>query len=125
STLAGAWATLSYLLWFKGGTAEAELAARHALREDAYMADARGVFNQLFFADLMLGKYAEAEEWCQRGRASFPGYWRFVECELTLMRHNTAATPDADSAWALVRQLELLDPVGKATAEDRAYLPIY
>ena len=72
STLAGAWATLSYLFWFKGSTAEAELAGRRALREDAYLADARGVFDQLFFADLMLGDFPQAEEWCRRGRASFP-----------------------------------------------------
>jgi tetratricopeptide (TPR) repeat protein len=125
STLAGAWATLSYLLWFKGSTAEAELAGRRALREDAYLVDARRVFEHLFLADLMLGDFGQAEEWCRRGRTSFPGYWRFVECELTLMRHNTASTPDPDSAWALVRQLEALDPVDKAKAEDRAYHVIY
>ena len=125
STLAGAWATLSFLLWFKGSTAEAELTGRRALREDAYMADARGVFAHLFLVDLWLSDFRQAEEWCRRGRTSFPGYWRFVECELTLMWYNTAATPDPDSAWALVKQLEALDPGDNAIAEDRAYHLIY
>ena len=73
----------------------------------------------------MLGDNTKAAEWCRRGRASFPGYWRFVECELTLMRHNIAARPDPDSAWALVRALEALDPTAKAEAEDRTYHVIY
>jgi serine/threonine protein kinase/tetratricopeptide (TPR) repeat protein len=125
STLAGAWATLSYLLWFKGSTAEAELTGRRALREDAYLADARGVFAHMFLVDLWLGDFGQAEEWCRRGRTSFPGHWRFVECELTLMWYNTAATPDPDSGWALVKQLEALDPGDKAIGEDRAYHLIY
>jgi TolB-like protein/tetratricopeptide (TPR) repeat protein len=125
STLARAWATLSYLLWYKGSTAEAEMAARRALREDAYLTDAQPIFNQLFFADLMLGKFQQAAEWCRRGRLSFPDQWRFVECQLTLMRHNTNSTPHPDSAWALVRELDRLDPADKAAAEGRAYHTIY
>jgi serine/threonine-protein kinase len=124
STLAGAWATLSYLLWYKGRTAEAEITARRALREDAYLTDARGIYDQLFFTELMLGDFTQAAEWCQRGRVSFPGYWRFVECELTLMRHSGAA-PHPDSAWALVQALDSLDPPEKARAEGRTYHTIY
>jgi hypothetical protein len=125
STLAKAWATLSFVLWFKGQTAEAELAAHRALEEDAYLAYAGDVFEQLFFDDLMLGDFAQAGEWCRHGRLSYTGDWRFVECELTLMRHNAAASPDQDSAWALVRELDRLDPAGKAQAEGRAYHTIY
>ena len=125
STMAGAWATLSFLLWFKGSTAEAELAGRRALREDAYLTDARGVFAHLFLIDLWLGDFGQAEEWCRRGRTSFPGSWRFVECELTRMWYDQAAPPDPDSGWALVRRLETIDPRDKARAEDRSYHPIY
>ena len=125
STMARAWATLSYLQWFKGSTGDAQLSARRALREDAYMADARSVFNQLFFADLMLPDFPQAAEWCRRGRLSFPNHWRFVECELTLMRHDVHRAPDPDSAWTLVRELDRLDPAAKAKAEGRAYHTIY
>ncbi len=125
STLASVWATLSYLLWLKGDFAGSALAAQRALREDAYLTDAEDVFLQAFFSNLMLGDFGQAGEWCRRGRLSSPGNWRFVECELTLMRHNRRARPDPDSAWALVRTLERLDPPERAAAAGRAYHTIY
>jgi TolB-like protein len=125
STRVKAWATLSYLLWYRGKTAEAEIAARRALREDAYMEEAAAVFNRLYFADLMLGRFGPAAEWCRRGRVSFSSYWLFVECALTLMRHDVSTRPNPDSAWALVRELNRLDPAEKAKAEGRGYHPIY
>ena len=73
----------------------------------------------------MRAEFREAESWCQRGRSDFPGDWRFVECELTLLRHNTTATPNPDSAWALVNELERLDPAAKAKASGRVYHTIY
>jgi tetratricopeptide (TPR) repeat protein len=125
STLTRAWVTLSDLLWTKGSTAEAELAARRALREDTYLAEAPDVYRQLYFADLMLGNFAAAGEWCRRGRLTFPDRWRFVECELTLMRHDVASRPNPDSAWKLVAALERLDPPDQARSEGRAYHTIY
>jgi serine/threonine protein kinase/tetratricopeptide (TPR) repeat protein len=125
STLATAWATLSYVLSVKGSTAEAVIAAQRALREDAYLAGARDVFLQLFHAALMLGDFEQAGEWCQRGRLSSPADWRFVECELTLLRHNPDATPQPVRAWALVDELERLDPAAKAKAAGRQYHTIY
>jgi hypothetical protein len=56
---------------------------------------------------------------------TFPGHWRFVECELTLMRHNIRRKADPDSAWKLVRTLEELDPPERARAEGRDYHLIY
>ncbi|MGI9041363.1 MAG: protein kinase domain-containing protein [Gemmatimonadales bacterium] len=125
STLSRAWATLSYVLWFKGSTAESGIAARRALREDTYLTNARGVLVRLFGTDLMLGDFARAKEWCQRGRLIFPQQWRFVECELTLMRHDLDAEPDPKRAWALVADLERIDPVESARATGRGYHPIY
>jgi TolB-like protein/tetratricopeptide (TPR) repeat protein len=125
STLTKAWVNLSHLLWTKGSTAEAAIAARRALRVDTYLAEAPDVYRKLFFNDLMLGNFPEAAEWCRRGRLTFPGEWRFVECELTLLRHDTAAKPNPDSAWKLVNALELLDPPVRARAEGRAYHTIY
>ena len=125
STRVKAWSTLSDLLWYQGNTAEAAIAGRRALSEDAYLAEAPHVFSRLYFADLWLGNFPQAGEWCRRGRLSFPTYWRFVECELTLMVHDASLPANADSAWALVRELDRLDPAVKARAEGRAYHPIY
>ena len=125
STLAGAWATLGYLLWLKGDLTEAATAAQRALREDAYLAEAREIHLQLFFGALMMGDFRQAHEWCRRGRLHSPNDWRFVECELTLLRHDRRSGTNPDSAWALVRTLEGLDPVEKAAAAGRAYHPIY
>ncbi len=125
SSLAGAWATLGYLLWLKGSLGEAASAAQRALREDAYLTDAREVYAQLFFGALMLGQFEEAHQWCGRGRRHSPSDWRFVECALTLLRHDPRSAATPESAWALVRTLERLDPAGKAIAAGRAYHPIY
>jgi tetratricopeptide (TPR) repeat protein len=125
STLTTAWAMLGDLLWTKGSTAEAVIASRRALQEDTYLSDAYQIYRDLFVSDLMLGNFPEAGEWCRRGRVTFPGHWRFVECELTLMRHNLRRKADPDSAWKLVRTLEQLDPPERARAEGREYHLIY
>ncbi len=125
STLATAWATLSFLVGGNGAYAEAALYARHALDADAYLDDAVQVYQQLFFSELYLEHFAEAGEWCRRGRVEFPGDWRFLQCELTLLRHHVAAPPLADSAWALVAQLERLDPAARGAAAGRPYHGIF
>jgi TolB-like protein len=125
STLVRAWATLGYILWSKGSITEAALASRRALREDTYLTAARGTYNELFFDDLMLANFPQAAEWCRRGRATYPADWRFVECELTLLRHDLDRTPDADSAWQLVRVLDRMDPPERTRSEGRTYHSIY
>jgi serine/threonine-protein kinase len=125
STLTVAWGTLGDLLWTKGSTAEAVIASRRALAEDAYLSEAYTIYQDLFYSDLMLGNFREAGEWCRRGRVAFPGHWRFVQCELTLMRHDTRRRPDPDSAWALVARLGQLDSPERAHLEGRDYHVIY
>ncbi len=125
STLATAWATLGDLLWTKGSAAEAAIASRRAIEEDAYLAEPPIIYKHLVYSDMMSGNFAQAAEWCRRGRLISPASWRFVECELTLMRHDTARRPDPDSAWSLVRRLEQLHPPERARSEGRAYHTIY
>ena len=125
STLIRGWEALANLLWSKGSIAEAAVASRRALQEDAYLTEAPGIYHELFYDDLMLGNFAQAAEWCRRGRVALPNQWRFVECQLTLMRHDPDAKPDPDSAWTLVRTLERLDPAERARSEGRAYHLIY
>jgi tetratricopeptide (TPR) repeat protein len=124
-TRATAWSTLSQILRFQGRFAEADLAARRALEEDAYLADAGKIIQRLYRSELAAGRYDEAERWCQRGHRDFPDDWHFVECQLTLLAADSSRAPDAASAWALIRHLELLDPADRAAAAGRRYWPIH
>lgn len=122
---ASAWARLSQLLRVRGQLAEADLAARRALREDAYLQDADAVMHQLFSSALMRGDLADAAATCGQGARRFPGDWRFRECRLTLLREDRAATPDPALAWRLVEEIERMDPPARARAEGRGYSPVY
>lgn len=124
-SLASAWSTLSVLLRVRGRLAEADLAARRALAEDAWLEDADAVLHRLFASALMLGDYREAASLCERGRRQFPADWRFVECALTLMREDPARAPDVEGAWRLVAELDRLDPPERARSTGRAYSPLY
>jgi serine/threonine-protein kinase len=125
SSLANAWATLSSVLLAQGHFAEAAIAAERAMREDAYFAGAREILEQLFYTAVWRGDRSSAGEWCQRGRVSFPGYWRFIECELTLLREDLDAKPDPRRAWGLVVKLERAYSVQQARAAGNRYTPIY
>lgn len=125
STLAGAWATLSYLLQIRAASAEAVMAAQRALREDAYLTNAREVLLELFFSEIVLGDLASAGEWCHRGALNYPEDYRFLQCQLTLLRHDLHAKPDPARAWALVKELDRIDPADKAIAAGHPYTPIY
>ncbi|HEX8695886.1 MAG TPA: BTAD domain-containing putative transcriptional regulator [Longimicrobium sp.] len=122
---ATALSTLSQLLRYRGAFAEAEQVARRALEEDAFLSTTDGVIYRLYSSALELGDYREAMGWCERGRREFPSDRRFLECKLTLLREDQAATPDPDFAWRLVAELDRLDPAPRAQAAGRAYSPIY
>ena len=125
SSRAEAWAVLSNLLVARGRFAEGGVAARHALRADAFLADADRMLLSLFFGALRGGDYRLAGEVCSQGAGLFPGDWRFVECRLTLLRADDSRAPEAALAWRLVAELEQLDPPARAAADGRAYAPIY
>jgi DNA-binding SARP family transcriptional activator/TolB-like protein len=125
SSRAEAWAVLSSLLLARGRFAEAGVAARHALRADAFLADADRMLLGLFFGALRGADYRLAGEVCAQGAGLFPGDWRFVECRLTLLRADASRAPEAALAWRLVADLEQLDPPARAAADGRAYAPIY
>ena len=125
STRASGWAALSQLLRLRGRVAESELAARRALAQDAYLEDAADVLQSLYFGAMTQGDYAAARGLCGRAHAQFPGDWRFVECQLTLLREDPAARPDPALAWALAAELDRLDPAAHARDEGRGYSPLY
>jgi DNA-binding SARP family transcriptional activator/TolB-like protein len=125
STLASGWSALSQLLRLRGRLAESDLAARRALAQDAYLDDAADILQRLYFGAMAQGDYAAARAACGQGHVQFPGDWRFVECRLTLLREDPALAPDAGQAWALVAELDRLDPAPRARDEGRAYSPIF
>jgi DNA-binding SARP family transcriptional activator/TolB-like protein len=124
-SLASAWSRLSQLLRYRGRFAEADLAARRALHEDAYLDDAADVLHSLYNSALALGDYRAAGAWCERGRREFPADWRLLECRLTLMREDPAQPQDAALAWRLAAALDSIDPPARAAAAGRAYSPVY
>jgi serine/threonine-protein kinase len=124
-SLASAWSTLSALLRVRGALAESDLAARRALAEDAYLDRAEDILHRLAISALIRGDYAEARSLCDRGRRRASADWRFLECRLMLLREDRAQPPDPAAARALARELERVDPPGRARAEGRGYSPAY
>lgn len=107
-TRARAWSALSEALQLKADFAEANLSARRALEEDAYLQEAVDVVDRLFFTSMGLERFGEARNWCETGRRDFPGERRFLVCELHLMAYTDALSPDVNRAWQIVREEERL-----------------
>jgi hypothetical protein len=125
SSMSPAWAALSQLLRLRGKLAESDMAARQALAADAFLEDADRILSRLFFNALTEGDYAQAGRWCGQGRAQFPADWRFVECRLSLARADPSVPPDPAGAWALLAELDRLDPPARAAQEGRGYARVY
>jgi serine/threonine-protein kinase len=107
---ARALSTLSAVLQFSGKLAEANLAAKRAYEADAYLRDASGIVLRLFNTSLNLKRYAEAADWCERGRLAFPREWFFLMCQLSLMAWSPPVRPDAEKAWGVMAGLDSVAP---------------
>jgi DNA-binding SARP family transcriptional activator/TolB-like protein len=92
---------------------------------DACWEDANEILVRLYFSAMAQGDYPAARQSCAQGHAQFAGDRRFVECRLTLLREDPALRPDAAQAWALVAELDRLDPPARAREEGRAYSLIF
>ena len=125
SSLAPAWGALAQLLLSRGRVAEARLAAERALAADAWLEDAGRLLRRIYFAALGEADYATAWDACLHGARAFPGDWHFVECRLTLLREDGSRSANPALAWALVDELERLDPPARARAAGRGYARIY
>jgi DNA-binding SARP family transcriptional activator/TolB-like protein len=124
-TRASAWSTLSVLLRYRGRFAESDQAARRALAEDAWLAEADDILARLYHGASLLADYREAAALCDRGGRQFPDDWRFRECALALLRDDPARPPDPALAWRLLAEVERLDPPERARASGRAYSPLF
>ncbi len=125
ASLASAWSTLSQVLRLKPDPVEAELAARRAFKEDAYLRSMDQVLDVLYRATLFMERPAESTRWCDLGRTKFPGDWRFVQCELTILSHPSSVPPDPRRALELLKELADMDPMAKTRAAGRSYHPAY
>jgi eukaryotic-like serine/threonine-protein kinase len=103
---ARALSTLAHLLWRRGSFAEANLVARRAYEEDAFLADAPAVLDRLFTTSLLLRRWKEASAWCAQGYRRFPDQWLFTHCRLELLSIPTGQRPDVARAWELVAEME-------------------
>jgi DNA-binding SARP family transcriptional activator/TolB-like protein/tetratricopeptide (TPR) repeat protein len=122
---AGAWATLSQLLRVQEGRlAEADVAAKRALAADEFLEDAPLIIERLYRSSVQLARFDVAGEWCSLGARRYPGDWRFLECQLTLLGYD-GARPDMVLAWRLARQLDQLDPPETAVRAGRGYSPVF
>jgi TolB-like protein len=115
---AGAWAILSHLYNQTGGETDAQLAARRAYEEDAYLSNADQVLSRLFLASYDLGQFVDAVHWCEEGQRRFPGDFKFVSCRLWLMT-TKAQPPDVPLAWRLADSLTRLAPAPRREFETR------
>jgi serine/threonine-protein kinase len=106
---AGAWATLSHLYYQTAHVVDVNLAARRALEEDAYLANADVILSRLFFSSYDLGQVVDAAHWCEEGQRRFPANPKFVECQLWLLT-TKAKDPDPAKAWKLADSLLALTP---------------
>jgi tetratricopeptide (TPR) repeat protein len=108
---------LSAVLQFSGNVAESNLAAQRAYEVDAYLSDASTIVLRLFDTSLELGRYAEAGEWCDRGRQAFPAEWTFRMCRLTLMAWSPEEEADVPVAWQVLAEIDTVAAPG-----DRSWL---
>ncbi len=108
-TRANAWNVLSILHSQKPDLVEANIAARRAYEEDAYLRAAESILWRLYATSYDLEQFRDALQYCQEGRRRFPDNSRFVECQLWLLA-SRALDPDVERAWSLVPELERLTP---------------
>lgn len=108
SSLASALSRLSGIYYYRrGDRIKGALAAQDALRADAYLRDAAGTLDRLFWAHYDLGQFAEAGRTCREAGARFPGDVRFRQCALWMMITPTG-NPDPDAAWRLLEEADSL-----------------
>jgi len=100
---ARAWGELSKVLQTRGRFSEANVAARRALAEDPFLADANQILQRLFWTSLEVSLDAEAVQWCDEGRRRFADQSWTVECTFALMALSDPLQPDPAKAWSMSR----------------------
>jgi TolB-like protein len=102
-----AWVTQADLLRIRGRFQEASVAAQHAVEADPFLIN--GEMEVLFSLSqvwLDLGEVERAGEFIDAGRQRFPGEPSYPAAKLVLLAGGVATPGAADTARALVRQIE-------------------
>ena len=108
-TLTRAWMALNNLYYDLKNPAAAEMAARRAYEEDAYLRNAGDILYDLFWGAMDLEQFIQSRRWCEEGVRRFPSDASIVQCQLWQMA--TPALPaDAELAWQLYGALDSLVP---------------
>jgi eukaryotic-like serine/threonine-protein kinase len=102
---ATAWNVLSMVFYHKYNRVEANLAARRAYEEDAYLGAAREVIWRLYATSYDLEQFPDAVQWCDLGAKRYPRDYQFAACKLWLMTPFGRKT-DVDEAWRLLGELQ-------------------
>lgn len=112
---AGAYATLAHLYnQIDGKTTDIKLAARQALRADAYLENADVTLGRLFLAEYDDGQFVEARRWCDETRRRFPSTFPAPRCDLFMLT-TREKEPDVARAWRLADSVAEMAP---ATRKD-------
>jgi tetratricopeptide (TPR) repeat protein len=102
-TSARAWITLADLLYnVKWELSEARQAARRAYEEDVFLLE-DDHFKWLCEISIQLEDHEDAARWCEEGRRRFPDDVYLMMADLT--RLASAGEAEAESGWALVREI--------------------
>ena len=100
-TAAVAWSWLSHLLMNQSQVAEGKLAALKAYESDPYLSSVRSTLYRLASASVDVEDVAEAKRWCDEGLRRFPGFYRFIECQLSVYQLK-GVKPDIPNTWKLL-----------------------
>jgi serine/threonine-protein kinase len=116
---AGAWATLSHLYNHTKEATDVVIAAREALKSDAFLSNTDVIMRRLVYASYDLNNFKDVEHYCAEGRRRFPSKPDFTECRIWLMTMKSGE-PNVPQAWALTDTL-----IAMAAPADRAYTTLY
>jgi TolB-like protein len=101
------WVSLADLLRSRGEFAEAAIAAERALAADPFLIHAeKEILFTLGHIWLELEQLDRALRWVKEGRRRFPAEPGFAAVQLVIVAGGEGPTPDPDSAWALVHEVE-------------------
>ncbi|HEX9166835.1 MAG TPA: protein kinase, partial [Gemmatimonadales bacterium] len=106
---AGAYASLSHLYNQTGSNTDVILAAREALRADAFLDNADVILSRLFLAAYDAEDFQQAGTTCEEIRRRFPGDLWAPRCDLFMLT-TRAREPDVARAWRLADSVEALAP---------------
>jgi serine/threonine-protein kinase len=106
------WSALGVVRYRQGRFSEAADAFQTAYDTDAFLTNIRAVLSQLFFANLLAGRFDDARRWCRLAQSRYPGDVRFTQCELYVLGWAGSTPADAASAWRLIGSIEGSDSAG-------------